>query len=332
MNDKTVLVTGANGFVGHHFVDHILKNTNWNIIAMINRSSYRIDSSEIFSRNKDRVRIISFDLSDPYEYPNDIENVDYIVNFASLSHVDDSINNPIYFTHSNINIMLSVINMAMKLKPLKFIHFSTDEIYGPVTNGDLHKEWSPIIPANPYSGSKAAQESILISFWRTYRIPAIIINTMTLFGERQGSERYVPKIIRNILDDKKIQIHTKNGIPGTRSYLHARNSADALLFILNNVEPAMYPDFYLPERFNVVGDAYLNNLELAQAIGKSMDKEVVYEFVEMSKVRPGQDLKYGIDGTKLYDLGYRYPVTFKDSLNKSISWMIDEKNREFLYL
>jgi dTDP-glucose 4,6-dehydratase len=153
---------------------------------------------------------------------------------------------------------------------------------------------------------------------------------MTLFGERQGPERFVPKIIDSIYHDEILPIHVKEGRPGMRSYLHARNASDAILFILNNVDVKAYPEFDRPERFNIVGDAYLDNLELADHIARLMNRTGRYQMIDMNSVRPGQDLRYGIDGSKLAGLGYKFPLSFEESIAKSVEWMTRPENLRYL--
>jgi len=327
---KKVLVTGANGFCGSHFVEHVLANTDWNIVAVVYKHMDRIFDSKIYQENQARVEVIRINLNnfDYNDYSKQLSNIDYVVNFAGLSHVDDSIKNPVLYISENTLNTLNVLELTKKINPEKFLQFSTDEIYGPTLNGVLHKEWNPIIPANPYSASKASQEAAVIAYWRTFGVPAIITNTMTLFGERQGRERFVPRIVSSLLKNEKIKIHTKNGVPGTRSYLHARNASDAILFILNNVDVAHYSNSYVPERLNIVSDSYYNNYDLAKYISDILGIALKYEFLEMDKVRPGQDVSYGLDGGKLRGIGYAYPLDFEESMRRTITWMIEPRNRE----
>jgi dTDP-glucose 4,6-dehydratase len=117
---------------------------------------------------------------------------------------------------------------------------STDEVYGPVEAGQAHTEWSTILPSNPYSASKAAQEAVSISYWRTYGVPVIITNTMNMIGERQDVSKFVPKTLRAVLAGEEAVIHGSPGHAGSRHYLHARNLADAVIWLLRNTTPAMY--------------------------------------------------------------------------------------------
>lgn len=333
---KTVLISGLGGFAGCHFLDHYLINTDWNIIGIDSWRHKgipeRITDSEHYQNNKDRVKIFTHDLNAPISQVliDRLGKIDYIINLASMSHVDTSITSPGPFIINNVNLVINMLELARVLKPEKFIQFSTDEVYGPMLDNRPHPEWDPILPSNPYSASKACQEAIAISYWRTYSVPIIITNTMNLFGERQDGEKYLPKIVRNILDGTSLTVHAKDGVAGSRFYLHSRNSADAVMYILNNVTPPMFPDVNEPERFNVVSDMELNNLDFAQKVAEIMGKPLKYEFIDVHTVRPGHDPKYGLTGKKLHDIGYNYPVSFEDSLTSTINWMTLPENKRFI--
>jgi dTDP-glucose 4,6-dehydratase len=335
-NKTKVLITGLGGFCASHFMDHFLVNTDWDIIGIDSWRHKgvpeRILTSKYYQENKDRVTIYTHDLNSPLSKVliDKLKGVDYIVNLASMSHVDTSITDPVPFVQNNVNLVLNMLELAREIKPKKFIQFSTDEVYGPMLNGIPHPEWDPILPSNPYSASKAAQEAIAISYWRTYSVPLILTNTMNIIGEKQDGEKFLPKIVKNVKNGTTMTIHAQNGVAGSRFYLHARNAADAILFILKNVDLQMFPQFNEPVRLNVVGKTELNNLELAKMVANIMGKELKYEFVDVHTTRPGHDPRYGLDGTKLKELGYDYPVDFDESLKRTIEWMLLPENEKFL--
>lgn len=333
---KKVLITGISGFIGHHFLDHFLLNTDWQVIGIDSfrhkGMSERITDSEHWRANKDRVTICTHDLTAPLSsvLMERIGKVDYIINMASESHVDRSITNPVPFIQNNIDLTLNVLEYARLYKPEKFIQISTDEVYGPIFDDEGHPEWDPIIPSNPYSASKAAQESIAISYWRTYGIPVFVTNTMNVIGERQDPEKFVPLCIKKISSEETISIHSQKGSIGTRFYLHARNFADAIMFILINVPALNYPDSNRPQRFNIVGKTELNNLELAMKIASIMGRELKYEMVDVHSIRPGHDLRYGLDGARLEAMGYSFPVPFDVSLEHTVRWHLNKSNQEWI--
>ena len=321
-----IIITGGCGFIGHHFVEHIFKNTNWEII-ILDKLSY---ASNGFERLRDtdtlinsRVKIFTNDLVNPL--PEGITkeigtNVDYIVHMAAETHVDNSIKDPHLFIHNNINSTLNMLEYAKKLPDLKkFFYFSTDEVFGPALGDTLFKEWDRHRPTNPYSASKSAAEQICISYENTYKIPLMIVNVMNAFGERQHVEKFIPLCIKKLLNNEKIYIHSypDKKKSGTRFYIHARNIASAVLFLIENGE--------IGEKYNISGEREVSNLEMAQMIAKFMNKELDYELVDFHSTRPGHDLRYGLNGAKLFDMGFKLPLNFEESLKKTVEWTLENQ-------
>ena len=329
---KKVLLTGVSGFAGSHILEHILTKTDWNVIGIASwkhkGTPERVE--EVLKGNplwKDRVEIITHDLISPIPERTKarIGVCDYILNIASESHVDRSITDPVPFVQNNVNLVLNMLEFAREYKPKLFLQFSTDEVYGVAPEGINHPEWASIVPSNPYSASKACQEAIAISYWRTYDIPLILTNTMNLFGSMQDSEKYMAKTIRAAYKNEAITVHGKEGNIGSRYYLHARNMADAVLFIVNNLPPTPYTEEkdLFPDRYNIVGDVELDNLEVAKKIYEFMGKELKYELVDFHSTRPGHDRRYALDGTKLKEKGWAAPVSFEQSLKTYIKWTLE---------
>lgn len=330
MSKKVCLLTGVGGFIGSHCFAHILANTDWDVVGIDSWKhkgiSERISESKHYHENCHRVRIYTHDLNAPISdvLMHKIGHVDYIINFASDSHVDRSITAPVPFVQNNVNVVLNMLEFAITVQPEKFVQIGTDEVYGPTDGVNAHPEWSAIVPSNPYSASKAAQEAVAISYWRTFDLPIILTNVMNTFGEMQDPEKFVPMVISKLTKGQKIQIHSdpegKN--PGTRFWLHARNTSDALLYILKNVTPLAYPAASRPERFNIVGERQISNLGIAQMIAEIMGKELNYELVDAHSSRPGHDLHYGLSGDKLKEHGYQYPTNLEASMKKTIEWTL----------
>jgi len=331
-----VLITGIGGFIGSHLMEHILINTDWNIIGIDSfrhkGMTDRITDTLVYSTFPDRVKIITHDLIAPISklMIENIGSVDYIINMASESHVDRSIESPVPFIQNNVDLILTMLEYARRVKPKAFIQISTDEVYGPMNKGDPHPEWDTILPSNPYSASKAAQEAIAISYWRTYSVPIIITNTMNNYGERQDPEKYLPKIIRAVMTGETVTVHGTPDDIGSRFWLHARNHADALLWLLKTITPKMFPDFHRPDRFNVVGDKQINNLEMAQLVASVIDKPLKYILEDYHSTRPGHDPHYGLDGELLKMWGWKPPVDLESSLDATIRWY--EANPKWLKL
>lgn len=322
-----ILVTGGCGFIGHHFVDHIIKTTNHEVIV-IDKLSY---ASMGLDRIKDpgllyhpRLKVYTADFTKPFPIGlrREIgEDVNMIVHMGAESHVDNSIRDPRNCFKNNIDGTIEMLEYARTLQDLKmFFYFSTDEVFGPALGDTAYKEWDRHNPTNPYSASKSAAENICISYENTYKIPLMIVNVMNAFGERQHVEKFIPNTIRKVLNGDQVLIHSypDKKRPGSRFYIHARNIAAAVVFLMKNGE--------VGEKYNIVGEREVDNLELAQMIAKYADKPLDYKMVDFHGSRPGHDLRYGLCGEKMKGMGWEIPVEFEKSLKKTIEWTLRNQN------
>jgi dTDP-glucose 4,6-dehydratase len=345
---KRVLFTGHGGFVGHHCLDYFLKNTDWELIC-IDSFRHKGTCRRVVEINKDnpRVKTYKHDLSTPFDqqlqnliFERRIDSngvvvekpIHYIINMASESAVERSTTDPVSCLRNNYELAINMLEFARCCKNLElFIQISTDEVYGEAPPNDAHKEWAPILPSNPYAASKAAQEAMAISYWRTYNLPIVITNTMNIIGERQDPEKFLPKIIQKIALGETMPIYGDSPKSiGTRIYLHACNMADALVFI-SKVKPSLYSNLVKtgntgdtrPDRYNICGDTELNNLELAQMVAEIMGKDLKYKLIPSESARPGYDRRYALDGSKMAAMGWKQPVSFKDSLKRIVDFTMD---------
>lgn len=324
---KRLLLTGIAGFAGSHALEHVLINTDWEIVGLATfrhrGDPLRLD---VDVYDPDRISIYHCDLNSDISHrlADRIGPIDYIWNLAAESHVDRSISDPRPFIENNVSLAITMLEYARIVKPEVFLQISTDEVYGPAPIEVDFPEWSPIVPSNPYSASKAAQEAIAISYWRTYSVPLIITNTMNLIGERQDTEKFIPSTIAKVHAGKTVTIHGREDHIGSRFYLHARNHADALLFLTQNRTPAPFErDIHeKPDRFNVRGEREVNNLEMAEMIAHIMDRPFLYELVDHHASRPGHDPRYALDDAKLRKMGWTPPMPLYESLVKTVQWTL----------
>lgn len=327
---KNLLLSGGAGFAGSHALRHFLTNTNWEITCPVSLDHkgtlFRLESA-MKDLDSSRVKVVSADLSQPFSshLMDSFGQPDYIINYASQSHVDRSIEEPAPFILNNVNLIVNMLEFARTLPGLSaFVQISTDEVYGAAPEGYNHKEWEAIVPSNPYSGSKAAQEAIAISYWRTYSVPLVITNTMNLVGEYQDAEKYVAKCISKVLNDEPVPVHSNSdgSVVGSRFYLHARNLADAILFLINRGNIAKYQGKPTdrPDRWNIVGEREITNLEMAQLVANLLDKELKYDLVDFHTSRPGHDLRYSLDGSKIANEGWSIPVKLDDAMRNILEW------------
>ena len=239
---NTVLITGGCGFIGHHFVEHIYVNTDWNIIVLdkLTYASHGLERLRDTGALKNgRVKTFTYDLSHPLSIglKKELGDVNYIVHMAADTHVDNSISTPVPFIKNNVMSTVHMLEYARSLKNLEiFFYFSTDEVYGPALGNKLFMEDERHNPTNPYSASKSGAEQICVAYHNTYDVPVMRINVMNAMGERQHVEKFIPKVIKKVLNNEKVEIHSypDKKTSGTRYYIHARNIAAGVLFLLEN--------------------------------------------------------------------------------------------------
>jgi dTDP-glucose 4,6-dehydratase len=339
---KTILVTGGAGFIAHHAIEKILRETDYRIVSLD-----RLDYSGNLNRlhevvmsfpesERKRVRVVHHDLKAELnpQIRSMIGKVDLIAHLAAGSHVDRSITYPMEFVLDNVVGTVNLMDYAKNLDSLDlFVYFSTDEVFGPAPEGIKYKENDRYNSTNPYSASKAAAEEMVVAYENTYKLPAIITHTMNVFGERQHPEKYIPMCIKKVRDNQKVTVHSnpEKTKAGSRHYIHAQDVADALLF-LYNCDLSKLPKDYggaKCQKFNIVGSTELDNLELAQFIADVQEKPLNYEMVDFHSSRPGHDLRYALDGTKMKEMGWE-PKPVKERLAETIHWTL--KNNRWLVI
>ena len=338
---KKVLITGGAGFIAHHLIYYLLKNTNWDIISL-DRLDYsgnlnRLDN--ILSQNKkdfkSRVKIVYHDLKSEINpwIKKEIGDVDIILHLAAGSHVDRSIDYPMEFVLDNVVGTANILEYSRQINESKqlerFIYFSTDEVFGPAPKGVDYQENDRYNSTNPYSATKAGGEELSVAYENTYGLPIYITHTMNVFGERQHPEKFIPMCIKKIRDGECITIHSDKTkkIPGSRHYIHAEDVAEAIHFILTNKfeQEIDFGGAKCP-KFNIVGAEELNNLELAQIIANCQNKELRYEMVDFHSSRPGHDLRYSLSGEKMKKLGWQPSIKLTERIKQVVEWSLNNQN------
>jgi len=338
---KRVLITGGAGFIAHHLIYYLLKNTNWEIVSL-DRLDYsgnlnRLDDimSSLEEIYKKRLKIVFHDLKSEINpwIKKEIGDINVILHLAAGSHVDRSIDYPLEFVMDNVvgtaNILeyARIINNSNNLE--RFIYFSTDEIFGPAPNGIDYKENDRYNSTNPYSATKAGGEELAVAYENTYGLPVYITHTMNVFGERQHPEKFIPMCIKRIRDSETVTIHSDKSkkIPGSRHYIHAEDVSEAIHFLLtNSINNEVDHGGAKCPKFNIVGSEELNNLELAQIIANSQEKELKYEMVDFHSSRPGHDLRYSLSGEKMKKLGWTPSIKLTERIKQVVDWSLKNEN------
>lgn len=337
-----ILLTGGCGFLGHHICEHLLKNTDADIIVL-DKLTY---ASSGFDRLRDieafddrRVSILGCDLGQPISpgVAREIGAIDYVIHTAAETHVDNSIADPMPFLQSNI---IGVHHLLWWLRSVPSLRraflVSTDEVFGPASldnKEDKFDEEARFRPGNPYAATKAGGECLAMAYANTYGLPITITSTMNLIGERQSSldengraivEKFVPLVTRRVLLGEKIFIHANAARTqsGTRCYLHCRTFAHALHFLIDldgQPETQRRP---IPLKIHVGGEREISNLDLAQMIADIVDRPLLAELTEAPTNRPGHDIAYRISDALIQNLGWRRPMGLDQSLKKTVEWYL----------
>jgi len=336
---KRVLITGGAGFIAHHLIYYILQKTNWEIISL-DRLDYsgnlnRLDNilSNLTDRDRARVKVVFHDLKSELNpwIKKEIGEINIILHLAAGSHVDRSIEFPLEFVMDNVVGTANILEYARYIYDTnpsfeKFVYFSTDEVFGPAPEGVNYKENDRYNSTNPYSATKAAGEELAVAYENTYNLPVIITHTMNVFGERQHPEKFIPMCIKKIRDGETVTIHSDKSktIAGSRHYIHAEDVSDAILFLLNNniKREDDWGGAKCP-KFNIVGAEELTNLELAEIIAKSQNKNLNYEMVDFHSSRPGHDLRYSLSGEKMKAMGWVPKIKVQNRIKQVVEWSLN---------
>ncbi|ABZ94486.1 dTDP-glucose 4,6-dehydratase [Leptospira biflexa serovar Patoc strain 'Patoc 1 (Ames)'] len=335
MEFKNVLVTGSAGFIGSNFVPYFLETHPHVHVVSLDKITYagNLDNlSSIISEK--RHTFVNGDICDAELVGSLFETYkfDLVVHFAAESHVDNSIINPKIFLETNVIGTFQLLQTAystwfsapFQRKPgfeaAKFIHISTDEVFGSLGESGFFTEDSPYQPNSPYSASKASSDHIVRSYYHTYGLPMIITNCSNNYGPKQHNEKLIPTIIRNALEDKNIPIY------GT-----GMNIRD-WLFVMDHVKGIEKVILYgkLGETYNIGGNNELTNNQVVNVICNHLDKVIprgngksYSELIMYVSDRPGHDKRYAIDATKMKkDLNWIPEETFETGIVKTIDWYL----------
>lgn len=313
-----ILITGGAGFVGHHFVEHFLRTTDAEIVVLdrLNYSGSVDRLHDINAFDGKRVKLLTADFTLPIveNLAKEIGDVDYIIHMGAESHVDNSITDPIRFIRANVEGTGHVLNFARTLPSLKcFYYFSTDEVFGSKDIG-FSEVGDPHYPSNPYAAAKSGGEMLIHAYKRTYGLPCVITRSMNIFGERQHPEKFIPLVMRSVIEGKTVKIHAHpdKTKAGSRFYIHARNVAAGYHHLITN---GIHDGEY-----HITGEREVDNLTLANMIADILDRPLKYEMVDFHSSRPGHDLRYALSPKSMQAIGWDVPMTFLDSLYKTVMW------------
>lgn len=319
---NNILITGAAGFIGANFAEYFVnKYPNYNIIV-VDKLTYAGNKDNL-KKIQEKITFIQADICD-FEKMKEIFDkyeINGVIHFAAESHVDNSIKTPFIFTQTNVIGTHTLLETAKQKwgegSQNKFVHISTDEVYGSLGEEGYFTEKSPIKPSSPYSSSKASSDLIALAYKETYKMNINVTNCSNNYGPYQHNEKLIPHMIKLALQDKKLPVYGE-GL-NIRDWLYVEDHCEAIDLVFHKGISG--------ERYNIGGHNEKRNIEIVklilQRLGKSED------LIEHVTDRKGHDYRYAIDPTKIsQELGWMPKTKFEDGIIKTIDWYL--KNPEWL--
>jgi len=311
MNSKnqTIVVTGGAGFIGSHFVKYLLKERDGYNVINVDALSYAADLNRLKEVENDaRYSFLKADIRNVKELEKAFSgDIDAVVHFAAETHVDNSIETPSLFADVNVTGTLNLLNLVLSKKIKKYIHISTDEVYGEIAEGAFTEE-SPFRPNSPYSASKAAADFFVRAYMRTYNLPAIIVRPCNNYGPWQYPEKFIPVASCKLLSGEKIPVYAE-GL-NRREWLYVEDCAKAIATIMEKG--------VIGEAYNLGSGVEKKNIDIAEKIVKILGKTT--DSIEFVKDRPGHDFRYALNSEKIAQLGWQTRMNFDEGLENTVNW------------
>ncbi|MXV39165.1 dTDP-glucose 4,6-dehydratase [Flavobacteriaceae bacterium Ap0902] len=325
---KTILITGGAGFIGSHVVRRFVNQyPNYRIINL-DALTYAGNLENLKDiENKDNYKFVKGDITDAQFIDELFEKYQFdgVVHLAAESHVDRSIKDPLAFAKTNILGTMTLLNAAKELwsddyNDKRFYHISTDEVYGTLGETGLFTEETAYDPNSPYSASKASSDHFVRAYGETYGLPYVISNCSNNYGPNHFPEKLIPLFIHNIINENPLPVYGDGKY--TRDWLYVIDHARAIDLIFHEGKNA--------ETYNIGGFNEWQNIDLVKELCRQMDDKLNREpgtsekLITYVKDRPGHDLRYAIDATKInQELGWSPSVTFEEGLAETIDWYLN---------
>lgn len=305
-----LLVTGGAGFIGSNFIGHVLALQSGYRVVNYDKLTYAGNLANLAAveRNPD-YSFVKGDICDSATVESAMRACDAVVHFAAESHVDRSIYEPAPVIQTNVTGTFTLLEVARKLGVGKFVHISTDEVYGDLAPGTFAEEDSPVQPSSPYAASKAASDLLVRSYVRTYGFPAVITRSSNNYGPFQFPEKFLPLMISNAMEQKPLPIYGDG--KQERNWLHVEDNCRGILAVLEKGK--------IGEIYNLGSDDVVENIAIARRLLRlTGQSETLLTYV---KDRPGHDRRYALRHSKIREqLGWTPSISLDEGLQRTIDW------------
>jgi dTDP-glucose 4,6-dehydratase len=317
-----ILITGGCGFIGSNFIRHMLGKYPDYELYNLDAMTYAGNLDNLKGIDSDHYHFIKGSINDEVTVTDIIKTVDGVINFAAESHVDRSIENSRPFLDTNVIGLQVLLDAALKAKIKRFVHVSTDEVYGSLETGEgKFTESTPFDPNSPYAASKAAGDLLIKAFFKTYGFPVVTVRPSNNYGPYQFPEKFIPLMITNLLTGKPVPVYGQG--TNVRDWLYVGDNCKAIDVVFHKGREG--------QAYNIGGDSERKNMEILHAVTETMNKsgaakltgEAAFKYV---KDRPGHDFRYALDNAKITsELGWRPEKKIEDGLVDTINWYIENE-------
>jgi len=308
-----ILVTGGAGFIGANFVHYMLKKHPGYKIVVLDKLTYAGKKENLGDALK-KITFIRGDICDKKFVRRAMKGCDAVVHFAAETHVDNSIKNPLPFIRTNVFGTYILLDVARELRVKKFVHISTDEVYGEIKKGSFRED-ARLNPRNPYSATKAAADHLVLAYHNTYGLPVVIVRPTNNFGPFQYPEKLIPKFVLNALQNRPLTIYGTG--KQVREWLYVEDNCAAIDIVLHKGKSG--------EIYNVGSGNEKSNLKVTKMILKKLRKPTT--LIKFVADRPGHDWRYSLNSNKIKALGWRPTHTFASGMEKTIEWYLETFSR-----
>ncbi len=308
-----ILVTGGSGFIGSNFIRHMLEKYPDYRIINLDKLTYAGNPDNLKDiENNPNYSFVRGDICDMYVVNEVMQQVDQVVHFAAESHVDRSIDDGSVFVRTNVLGTYTLLESALKHGIKRFVHVSTDEVYGSINAGSF-KETDMLVPSSSYSSSKAGSDLLAQSYYITHKLPVIITRCTNNFGTYQYPEKLIPLFVTNLLEGRKVPVYGTG--QNIRDWIYVLDHCKAVDFVLHNGS--------VGEIYNIGGGVEKTNLEITEMIIEKVGLDGA--MIEYVKDRPGHDLRYSLDCSKLKRFGWAPEYDFDEALKETVQWYAENR-------